>query len=166
MRAVAVAKWRNRGAIEDLKREAQIVERVKSAAQREGLTDVTATTRAQIRLAKLIQTRWHKRWAREGLAGNEYSIPLSTLRARLDVLDAQIWSNLRKALPALRDAKMHQRLRTVFLRRFRVGDLRDEERLSLYTALLLVRRMSRNNAQNTARSAWENAYLRCRYDKK
>ena len=127
---------------------------------------MTATTRAQIRLAKLIQTRWHKRWAREGLVGDEYSIPLSTLRARLDVLDAQIWSNLRKALPALRDAKMHQRLRTVFLRRFRVGDLRDEERLSLFNALLLVRRMSRNNAQNTARSAWENAYLRCRYDKK
>ena len=91
---------------------------------------MTATTRAQIRLAKLIQTRWHKRWAREGLVGDEYSIPLSTLRARLDVLDAQIWSNLRKALPALRDAKMHQRLQTVFLRRFRVGDLRDEERLS------------------------------------
>ena len=32
MRAVAVAKWRNGGAIEDLKREEQVVERVKSAA--------------------------------------------------------------------------------------------------------------------------------------
>ena len=145
MRAVAIVKWRNGGAIEDLRREEQVVQNSKTSAQREGLSDVTATSRAQIRLAKLIQIRWHERWARAGLAGNEYSIPLKTLRARLDIVDAQILSSLRQALPTLRDQSSRARLKTVFLRRFRVGDLRDAERLSLFDALLLVRQTPRDD---------------------
>lgn len=144
MRAVAIAMWRSGQPIEDLKREAQVVERTKSAASREGLNNVTATTRAQIQLAKLIQTRWHRRWAREGLA-DEYSISLNVLRARLDMLDAQILSSFKESLPTLRENALHSRLKTVFLRRFRVGDLRDEERLLLFNALLQVRQTLRDN---------------------
>jgi chorismate mutase-like protein len=139
MRNVALVKWRNGQPIEDLRREVQVVEKAKNVAAREGLINVTATSRAQIRIAKLIQTRWHERWAREGLDGSEVLISLNALRERLDALDGEILSALNKALPSLRDVTLQRRLETIFLRRFTTGDLRNEERLSLFRALLQVR---------------------------
>jgi chorismate mutase len=98
---VALAKLYSRGPIEDLKREAEVVEKVKQEAQRMGVDPEVAATffRAQIEASKEAQRAWQAKWAREGAPFAPRPDLAKSVRPKLDELTPQILRALKDALP-------------------------------------------------------------------
>ena len=138
MRAVALAKWNNRSAIEDLPREKIVVANARRNAARAGLRDVDSLTRTQIEMAKEIQRHWHRRWTHEGLPKNQTAPALAEVRGELEKIDGQILEIFPIALPALHNAKQEASLRRLFLQRVKNGAFSNVQRGQLFQAVLKV----------------------------
>jgi chorismate mutase len=101
---VARTKWNTKAAIEDLPREAQIVERVRGRAAEFGLEPQLAGDffQAQIDASKVIQRALHERWATEKRPPFDKVADLGKdIRPQLDRLEPALLSALHNAKPVL-----------------------------------------------------------------
>lgn len=100
-REVALAKLYSRGAIEDLKREAEVVEKVRGQARELGVDPEFAAKffRAQIEASKEAQRAWQAKWAREGAPFGPRPDLAKSIRPKLDALTPRILEALKDARP-------------------------------------------------------------------
>jgi chorismate mutase len=101
-RDVALAKLYSRGAIEDLARERQVIERVREEAERAGVDGDLAARffAAQIEASKAAQRAWQAKWAREGAPFGPRPDLARSVRPKLDALTPRILAALRGVRPA------------------------------------------------------------------
>ena len=97
MPGVAAVKWIAHAQVDDPTREAQVLDRVAVRAAQLGL-DVPATRtlfEIQIRLARELQARLHREWARSGhCAPCDATSELTGLRERIDAINENLLSAL------------------------------------------------------------------------
>ena len=113
MEDVARTKWNTKAAIEDLPREQQIIDGLKSQAQALGVPGPWAERffRAQIEAAKVIQRDAFAQWEKAGAGKFERVPDLATeLRPKLDALTPRLLRELAAAWPALADAAQRERI--------------------------------------------------------
>lgn len=107
MKDVAAHKWVNNKPIEDLKREAVVLEKSMTKAKEEGLNQhsIKAFFIAQITVAKNIQKAWHKEWEQEGFPSTLEFEDLQAVRKSLISLGNEILTSIKPALPSLHNKK-------------------------------------------------------------
>lgn len=113
MEDVARFKWNAKAAIEDLPRERQIIDGLKSEAQAMGIPAPWAERffRAQIEAAKVIQREAFAQWEKAGAGRFQHVPDLATeIRPKLDALTPRLLRELAAAWPALADPSQRERI--------------------------------------------------------
>ncbi|AQS37108.1 cyclohexadienyl dehydratase [Shewanella psychrophila] len=97
MKAVALYKWQNKLAIEDLTREKLVIEKSVSMAKEQGVASqaIEDFFRVQIEIAKKIQRNYYQQWTEHGLpaelqGATNSELSLSEIRPQLIVLGKSI----------------------------------------------------------------------------
>ena len=121
MRDVAAAKWLSGAPVPDAAREAVVLQQVAARARSLGLDPVTtqAFFAAQIRLARVVQQRWHDAWKQGGrCAPCDEPADLQAVRERIDATNERQFAALYLLTP-LRDdtaAAVMERMQAAFRR--------------------------------------------------
>ena len=99
---VALAKWDRGTAVEDAKREAQVVRAAVASAKEKGLSEqfISMFFGAQIEANKLIQYSLLAEWRRRGRAPEHKPIYLGDIRQELNQLQEQLIQALANTRPA------------------------------------------------------------------
>jgi chorismate mutase-like protein len=116
MTDVARYKWNAKAPIEDVPREKQIIDSLKTQAQDLGVPASWAERffRAQIEAAKVIQREQFTEWERNGVKRFESVPDLATeIRPRLDALTPRLLRALAAAWPELADSTQRERIDTI-----------------------------------------------------
>lgn len=138
MKDVAAFKWVNKKPIEDISREAVVIQKASEAAGKEGL-DVESTQLffgVQIEAAKQIQRGWHKVWRENGFPEDVTFADLKTeIRPALIKLGNEIIIQIKTAGPTLRDPDFSDKLKSMIKSGINIKYVDDKTKEKLLKAL-------------------------------
>lgn len=142
MKAVAAYKWQHQLAIEDLEREAIVIQSSMDQAASYGLDSVSTRMffEEQIGAAKRIQHYWFKQWEADGLDLEENFGDLNNeIRPALLELGKQILVTINMLKPWEASASARQQDRIAFIGSVDMEGLGTKEELLLFKALTQIR---------------------------
>lgn len=143
MKAVAAYKFEHQLAVEDLEREAIVIQSSMDQAATYGLDSISTRLffEEQIRAAKRIQFYWFRQWERHGFDPGQYFGDLNTeIRPALLELGNQILVSISelKGWEALVSSRVQDRLG--FIKSLDTEGLRTKEKHLLFDALMQIKR--------------------------
>lgn len=142
MHDVAVYKWQQNIAIEDLAREKRVIESTAAAAAQSGLDRASTIDffSIQIIAAKTIQAGWHQHWRQSGFDATTVVMDLKTeIRPKLIELGKQIIHKIADALPNLHDPKQYDGLLQQFDSTIDQAYITAEIKKQLFDALIRIK---------------------------
>lgn len=142
MKAVAAYKWQHQLAIEDLEREAIVIQSSMDQAASYGLDSISTRMffEEQIRTAKRIQQYWFKQWEADGFDPNQRFGDLNTeIRPALLELGSQILVSISEL--KLWEAPVASRVqdRLTFIMSLDIEGLRNKEKHQLHNAVMQIK---------------------------
>ena len=141
MKDVAAHKWVNDKPIEDLKREAIVLQKSITKAKEEGLdaNSVENFFIAQITVAKNIQKTWFKEWEQEGFPTTLEFEDLTAVRASLITLGNEILAAIKPALPSLHNKEERATLTESFKRSISTEKVTENDILLILDGLIQIK---------------------------